>query len=198
MVKAKTVSSSASIATESRTVHHSSSPSSALLVSLRPFQEAYSVERTTMTHAISSYGGKHPPRERGLGVGLGRDSRYGSIYVCPPPPRDPRALVLPPSSLPLPFSPRDPTPSTRPTGRWRGTQGPPGASSAGQTPDWAARSAIWGASSGVLGGTTDYRPLALQHRTLQTPNWLRFCAWKPNPNHSPIETRQTSMYPQTP
>ena len=60
-------------------------------------------------------------RERGLGVGLGRDSRYGSIYVCPPPPRDPRALVLPPSSLPLPFSPRDPTPSTRPTGRWRGT-----------------------------------------------------------------------------
>jgi hypothetical protein len=79
------------------------------------------VERTTMTHAISSYGGKHPPRERGLGVGLGRDSRYGSIYVCPPPPRDPRALVLPPSSLPLPFSPRDPTPSTRPTGRWRGT-----------------------------------------------------------------------------
>jgi hypothetical protein len=23
-------------------------------------------------------------RERGLGVGVGRDSRYGSIYVCPP------------------------------------------------------------------------------------------------------------------
>jgi hypothetical protein len=25
-------------------------------------------------------------RERGLGVGVGRDSRYGSIYVCPPSP----------------------------------------------------------------------------------------------------------------
>ena len=44
--------------------------------------------------------GEESTRERGLGVGLGRDSRYGSIYVCPPPPRDPRALVLPPSSLP--------------------------------------------------------------------------------------------------
>jgi hypothetical protein len=25
-------------------------------------------------------------RERGLGVAVGRDSRYGSIYVCPPSP----------------------------------------------------------------------------------------------------------------
>ena len=34
-------------------------------------------------------------RERGLGVGVGRDSRYGSIYVCPPPPRDPAPWCSP-------------------------------------------------------------------------------------------------------
>ena len=32
------------------------------------------------------------------------------------------------SSSSLLLSPPDPTPSTRPTGLWRGTQGPPGAS----------------------------------------------------------------------
>ena len=70
-------------------------------------------------------------RERGLGVGVGRDSRYGSIYVCPPSPsRGPAPRCSSLSSSP-PLSPPDPTPSTRPTGRWRGTQGPPGASSAG-------------------------------------------------------------------
>ena len=42
-----------------------------------------------------------------------------------------RALVLPPSSSFPPRSPPDPTPSIRPTGRWRGTYGPLGASSAG-------------------------------------------------------------------
>ena len=70
-------------------------------------------------------------RERDLGVSVGRDSRYGSIYVCPPLPPGPRALVLPPSSSFPPLSPPDPTPSIRPTGRWRGTHGPLGASSAG-------------------------------------------------------------------
>ena len=70
-------------------------------------------------------------RERDLGVSVGRDSRYGSIYVCPPLPPGPRAAVLPPSSSLLPPSPPDPTPSIRPTGRWCGTRGLLGASSAG-------------------------------------------------------------------
>jgi hypothetical protein len=70
-------------------------------------------------------------RERDLGVSVGRDSRCGSIYVCPPLPSGPRASVLPPSSSPLPLSPPDPTPSIRPTGRWCGTRGLLGASSAG-------------------------------------------------------------------
>jgi hypothetical protein len=52
-------------------------------------------------------------RERDLGVSVGRDSRYGSIYVCPPLPPGPRALVLPPSSSFPPLSPPDPTPSIR-------------------------------------------------------------------------------------
>ena len=36
-------------------------------------------------------------RERDLGVSVGRDSRYGSIYVCPPLPLDP----VPRCSLPI-------------------------------------------------------------------------------------------------
>ena len=47
------------------------------------------------------------------------------------PPRDPAPRCSPLSSSSLLLSPPDPTPSTRPTGLWRGTQGPPGASSAG-------------------------------------------------------------------
>ena len=70
-------------------------------------------------------------RERDLGASVGRDSRYGSIYVCPPLPPGPRASVLPPSSSLLPLSPPDPTPSIRPTGRWCGTRGLLGASIAG-------------------------------------------------------------------
>ena len=60
-------------------------------------------------------------RVRNLGVGMGRDSRYGSIYVCPPPPLDPAARY---SSLPPPspsLSPPDPTLSIRHTaGLWLG------------------------------------------------------------------------------
>ena len=70
-------------------------------------------------------------RERDLGVSVGRDSRYGSIYVCPRLSPGPRALLLPPSSPLPPLSLPDPTPSIRPTGRWRGTRGLQGASSAG-------------------------------------------------------------------
>ena len=44
-------------------------------------------------------------RERGLGVGLGRDSRYGSIYVCPPPPRDPAPWCSPRPPSPSPSIP---------------------------------------------------------------------------------------------
>ena len=69
-------------------------------------------------------------RERDLGASVGRDSRYGSIYVCPPLSPGPRALLLPPSSSLPPLSLPDPTPSIRPTGRWRGTRGLQGASSA--------------------------------------------------------------------
>jgi hypothetical protein len=80
-------------------------------------------------------------RERDLGVGAGRDSRYGSIYVCPPlPPETPRAPRCSPlSSSSLPLSPPDPTPSIRPTGRlaW-GTQGPRQVHRARRSPDWAA------------------------------------------------------------
>ena len=43
-------------------------------------------------------------RERDLGVSVGRDSRYGSIYVCPPLSPGPRALLLPPSSSLPPLS----------------------------------------------------------------------------------------------
>ena len=40
-------------------------------------------------------------------MGVGRDSRYGSIYVCPPPPRGPCAVVLLPTSRLRPnLSPR--------------------------------------------------------------------------------------------
>ena len=45
-------------------------------------------------------------RERGLGVGMGRDSRYGSIYVCPPSPsRGPAPRCSSLSSSPPPQSP---------------------------------------------------------------------------------------------
>ena len=49
-----------------------------------------------------------------------------------PPPRDPAPRCSPLSSSSLLLSPPDPTPSIRPTGLWRGTRGPPGASSAGR------------------------------------------------------------------
>jgi hypothetical protein len=55
-------------------------------------------------------------RERDLGVSVGRDSRYGSIYVCPPLPPGPRALVLPPSSSFPPSVPRIPHPQFVPLG----------------------------------------------------------------------------------
>ena len=86
---------------------------------------------------VHTTGGSEKPteesaRERDLGVEVGRDSRYGSIYVCPPsPPRDPAPRCSPLSSSSLLLSLPDPTPSIRPTGLRRGTQGPPGASSAG-------------------------------------------------------------------
>jgi hypothetical protein len=63
--------------------------------------------------------------ERGQGQSLWID-----LWVPSAPP-GPRALVLPPSSSFPPLSPPDPTLSIRPTGRWRGTHGLLGASSAG-------------------------------------------------------------------
>ena len=55
-------------------------------------------------------------RERGLGVGLGRDSRYGSIYVCPPPPRDPAPWCSPRPPSPSPSIPGIPHPQLVPLG----------------------------------------------------------------------------------
>ena len=63
-------------------------------------------------------------RERGLGVGVGRDSRYGSIYVCPPSPSlgpAPRCSSL--SSSPLPTVPRIPHPQLVPLGAGAGRGG---------------------------------------------------------------------------
>ena len=55
-------------------------------------------------------------RERGLGVGVGRDSRYGSIYVCPPSPsRGPAPRCSSLSSSP-PSVPRIPHPQLVPLG----------------------------------------------------------------------------------
>ena len=99
-------------------------------------------------------------RERDLGVGVGRDSRsvgrYGRRSMCVPtfPPRDPAPRCSPLSSSSLLLSPPDPTPSTRPTGLWRGTQGPPGASSRNRLVlrliSWArARRAATGERSGL-------------------------------------------------
>jgi len=54
---------------------------------------------------VHTTGGSEKPteesaRERDLGVEVGRDSRYGSIYVCPPsPPRDPAPRCSPLSSI---------------------------------------------------------------------------------------------------
>ena len=60
-------------------------------------------------------GGKHP-RRRDLGVSVGRDSRYGSIYVCPPLPRGPAPwCCLPPPPSP-PSVPRIPHPQFVPLG----------------------------------------------------------------------------------
>ena len=67
-------------------------------------------------------------RERDLGASVGRDSRYGSIYVCPPLPPGPRASVLPPSSS-LPSLAHEgrgstahhsPQPPSRALSPWRG------------------------------------------------------------------------------
>ena len=55
-------------------------------------------------------------RERDLGVSVGRDSRCGSIYVCPPLPSGPRASALPPSSSLPPSVPRIPYPQFVPLG----------------------------------------------------------------------------------
>ena len=63
-------------------------------------------------------------RERGLGVGVGRDSRYGSIYVCPPSPSlgpAPRCSSL--SSSPLPSVPWIPHPQLVPLGAGVGRGG---------------------------------------------------------------------------
>ena len=59
-------------------------------------------------------------RERDLSVGVGRDSRYGSIYVCPPLSPRPRALVLPPPPPPSPSVPRIPHPQFVPLGAGMG------------------------------------------------------------------------------
>ena len=70
---------------------------------------------------VHTTGGSEKPteenaRERGLGVGVGRDSRYGSIYVCPPLPRGPAPwCFLPPPPSP-PSVPRIPQPQFVPLG----------------------------------------------------------------------------------
>ena len=56
-------------------------------------------------------------RERDLGVEVGRDSRYGSIYVCPPSPsRGPAPRCSSLSSSPLPSVPWIPHPQLVPLG----------------------------------------------------------------------------------
>ena len=63
-------------------------------------------------------------RERGLGVGVGRDSRYGSIYVCPPSPsRGPAPRCSSLSSSPLPSVPWIPHPQLVPLGAGVGRGG---------------------------------------------------------------------------
>jgi hypothetical protein len=75
-------------------------------------------------------GGKRPRARSGGERGQGQ-SLWIDLCVPPAPLWTPRlgapSLLLPPS----PLSPPDPTPSIRPTGRWCGTRGLLGASSAG-------------------------------------------------------------------
>ena len=107
--------------------------------------------------------GGRRPRARSVGVGVGRDSRYGSIYVCPPsPPPRPRAAVLPPLLLLPP--PQSPGSHTLNSSHWALARD---AGSAGcierRSPDWAACSAMcWRRAGGGPASTL---------RVTVTPGW---------------------------
>ena len=71
----------------------------------RPWQPGHSTASRYTAPAAVKKPTEDSTRERDLGVGVGRDSRYGSIYVCPPtPPETPRRGARPLPLLPLPQS----------------------------------------------------------------------------------------------